>query len=556
MENLKFEELNISDWMLRAVKDMGYEEASPIQSQAIPLILEGHDIIGQSQTGTGKTASFGIPCLEKIDPDDRKLQALILCPTRELAIQVSEEFRKLLKFKDNIRVLPIYGGQPIDRQILALKKGAQVIIGTPGRVMDHMRRHTLKMATVKYVVLDEADEMLDMGFRDDIELILDKVPEERQTVMFSATMSDEVLDLSKRYLINPEYVKISRKELTVPNIEQIYFDVKEKYKLEALCRLIDVYAPKLAIVFCNTKKRVDDVTEQLLGRGYFADGLHGDLKQPQRDRVMQKFRNGAIEILVATDVAARGIDVENVDIVFNYDIPQDEEYYVHRIGRTGRAGKSGIAFTFCVGREIYKLRDIMTYTKTKIRQEMLPTLDDMEKNKTDVFVEKLRNVISQGDLEKFAAIAEDITDDDITILDVAAALIKMNIGEAIADYSAAENDLNVKRPTRVSAEPASKDMVRLFINAGKNNKIRAKDIVGAFAGETGVPGQVIGAIDIYDDFAYVDVPFEYAKDIIEGMKNSRIKGRKISIEKAKKIKLPKSPFKSSKKTKTKDRKHL
>ena len=545
MENLKFEEMNISDWMLRAVKDMGFEEASPIQSQAIPLILEGHDIIGQSQTGTGKTASFGIPCLEKIDPDDRKLQALILCPTRELAIQVSEEFRKLLKFKDNIRVLPIYGGQPIDRQILALKKGAQVIIGTPGRVMDHMRRHTLKMANVKYVVLDEADEMLDMGFRDDIELILDKVPEERQTVMFSATMSDEILDLSKKYLSNPEYVKISRKALTVPNIEQIYFDVKEKYKLEALCRLIDVYSPKLAIVFCNTKKRVDDVTEQLLGRGYFADGLHGDLKQAQRDRVMQKFRNGAIEILVATDVAARGIDVDDVDIVFNYDIPQDEEYYVHRIGRTGRAGKSGTAFTFCVGREIYKLRDIMTYTKTKIRQELLPTLDDIEKNKTDVFVEKIRAAITQGGLEKYAAIAEDMLDDDTNIIDIAAALIKMNLGEYVSDYSAAENDLNVKNPLG-SAEPKSKDMVRLFVNAGKNSKICTKDIVGAFAGETGVPGQVIGAIDIYDDFAYVDVPFEYAKDIIDGMKNSRIKGRKISIEKAKKTKFARPKSKSKK----------
>ncbi len=550
MENLKFEDMPVSDWTLKAIKDMGFEEASPIQSQAIPLILNGYDIIGQSQTGTGKTASFAIPCLEKIEPEDRKLQALILCPTRELAIQVSEEFRKLLKFKDNIRVLPIYGGQPIDRQILALKKGAQVIIGTPGRVMDHMERHTLKMATVKYVVLDEADEMLDMGFREDIEFIIDKVPQERQTVMFSATMSDEILDLSKKYLKNPEYVKISRKELTVPNIEQIYFDIKEKYKLEALCRLIDVYSPKLAIVFCNTKKRVDDVTEQLLGRGYFADGLHGDLKQPQRDRVMQKFRNGAIEILVATDVAARGIDVENIDIVFNYDIPQDEEYYVHRIGRTGRAGKSGIAFTFCVGKEIYKLRDIMTYAKTKIRKELLPTLDDIEKSKVNVFTDKIRSIISDGGLEKYAAIADELIDDDITAIDVAAALIKMNIGSSATDYSAAENDLNTHHIENI--KPKSKDMVRLFINAGKNNKIRAKDIVGAFAGETGVPGQGIGAIDIYDDFAYVDVPFEYARDIIDKMKNSKIKGRKISIEKAKKAFMSKRNSKQQKRAKYKN----
>ena len=416
--------------------------------------------------------------------------------------------------------------------------------------MDHMRRHTLKMATVKYVVLDEADEMLDMGFRDDIELILNKVPEERQTVMFSATMSQEILELSKKYLNNPEFVKISRKELTVPNIEQVYFDVKEKYKLEALCRLIDVYSPKLAIVFCNTKKRVDDVTEQLLGRGYFADGLHGDLKQPQRDRVMQKFRNGAIEILVATDVAARGIDVDDVDIVFNYDIPQDEEYYVHRIGRTGRAGKSGMAFTFCVGKEIYKLRDIMTYAKTKIKHQLLPTLDDIEKNKTDVFIDKVKSVISNGNLEKFAAIAENMLDDETEMIDIAAALIKINMGEMSSDYSSAENDLNVKNP-HGNAEPKSKDMVRLYVNAGKNNKIKAKDIVGAFAGETGVPGQLIGAIDIYDDFAYVDVPFEYAKEIIDGMKNRKIKGRKVNIEKAKKTRsfkfLPKRSGKNRKK---------
>ncbi|MCI1930463.1 MAG: DEAD/DEAH box helicase [Clostridia bacterium] len=535
MDNLKFEEMNLSDWTLKAVKDMGFEEASQIQSQAIPLIMAKKDVIGQSQTGTGKTAAFGIPCLEMIDVDNRHLQALILCPTRELAIQVSEEFRKLLKFKDNIRVLPIYGGQPIDRQIMALKKGAQVVIGTPGRVMDHMRRHTLKMGTVKYVVLDEADEMLDMGFREDIETILEKVPEERQTVMFSATMSDEILSLSKKYLKAPEYIKISRKELTVPQIEQCYFDVREKNKLEALCRLIDVYSPKLAIVFCNTKKRVDDVTEQLLGRGYFADGLHGDLKQQQRDRVMQKFRSGAIEILVATDVAARGIDVDNVDIVFNYDIPDNEEYYVHRIGRTGRAGKSGTAFTFCSGREIYKLRDIMTYAKTKIEKRLLPTLDDIEQTKTDVFVEKLRNVINKGGLEKYAEVAENMLDDDTALIDVAAALIKMQLGNTIADYSSSENDLNPVNPKNVS-KPVSKDkdMVRLFVNAGKNNKIRAKDIVGAFAGETGVPGQLIGEIKIYDDFAYVDVPYEYAKEIIEGMKNSKIKGKRISIEKAKK----------------------
>ena len=349
MEHLRFEDMQLSKEIYQAVLDMGFEEATPIQSQAIPLVKAGKDIIGQSQTGTGKTAAFGIPCLERIDPDDRRLQALILCPTRELAIQVSEEFRKLLKYKDNIRVVPIYGGQPIDRQILALKKGAQVVIGTPGRVMDHMRRRTLKMETVQMMILDEADEMLDMGFREDIETILVKIPEDHQTLLFSATLSPEILDITRRFQRDPEYVKIVRKELTVPNIEQYYFDVKEKTKLEALTRIIDVYMPNLAMVFCNTKKRVDDLVELLQGRGYFAEGLHGDLKQAQRDKVMQKFRNGTIEILVATDVAARGIDVDDIDIVFNYDVPQDEEYYVHRIGRTGRAGRSGKGLHFFRG---------------------------------------------------------------------------------------------------------------------------------------------------------------------------------------------------------------
>ena len=544
MEHLKFEELPISKATLRAVLEMGFEEATPIQSEAIPLILNGSDVIGQSQTGTGKTASFGIPCLEHIDPQSRKLQALILCPTRELAIQVSEEFRKLLKFRSNIMVLPIYGGQPIDRQILSLKKGVQVVIGTPGRVMDHMRRRTLKMDHVKYVVLDEADEMLDMGFREDMETILSQVPEERQTVMFSATMSPEILELSKLYMKEPELVKISRKTLTVPQIEQVYFDVKEKYKLEALCRLIDSYEPKLAIVFCNTKRRVDDVVEQLLGRGYFADGLHGDLKQTQRDRVMQKFRNGSIEILVATDVAARGIDVDDVDMVFNYDLPQDEEYYVHRIGRTGRAGRSGKAFTFCTGKEIYKLRDIMRYTKTKIIQQKLPTLTDMEATKTGIFMDKVKAVTEEGSLNRFAEIVEQIMEgagEDCSAMDVAAALVKMQLGDSFADFNEAENDLNTpnkfvgaKKDTEEKGE-----MVRLFINAGRNSQIRAKDIVGAFAGETGMPGKLIGSIEIYDDFTYVDVPYSYAKDIVRQMEGNKIKGRKVNVERAKKGKITK-----------------
>ena len=534
MEHFKFEDMNISPEICQAVLDMGFEEATPIQSQAIPLIQQGRDIIGQSQTGTGKTAAFGIPCLERIQADDRRLQALILCPTRELAIQVSEEFRKLLKYKENIRVVPIYGGQPIDRQILALKKGAQVVIGTPGRVMDHMRRRTLKMETVQMMILDEADEMLDMGFREDIETILVKIPEDHQTLLFSATLSPEILDITKRFQKDPAYVKIVRKELTVPSIEQYYFDVREKTKLEALTRIIDVYMPNLAMVFCNTKKRVDDLVELLQGRGYFAEGLHGDLKQAQRDKVMQKFRNGTIEILVATDVAARGIDVDDIDIVFNYDVPQDEEYYVHRIGRTGRAGRSGKAFTFCVGKEIYKLRDIMRYTKTKIVQQKLPTLSDVEEMKTNIFLEKIKDSIQSGGLTKYVNLVERLMDEDFAAIDIAAALLKHNLADVRTDDLDVLEDINCDETNLYGGD--SEKMVRIFLNAGKKQKIRAKDIVGAIANEAGVPGKALGAIDLFDDYTFVDVPREYLRDVIHGMKHAKIKNKKVHVEVAKKDK--------------------
>ena len=534
MEHLRFEDMNISNEICRAVLDMGFEEATPIQSQAIPVILEGKDIIGQSQTGTGKTAAFGIPLLERINPEDRRLQALILCPTRELAIQVSEEFRKLLKYKDNIRVLPIYGGQPIDRQIAALRKGTQVVIGTPGRVMDHMRRRTIKAETVQMMVLDEADEMLDMGFREDIETILVKIPEEHQTLLFSATLSPEILDITKRFQKNPEFIKIVRKELTVPNIEQYYFDVKEKTKLDALCRIIDVYDPKLAMVFCNTKKRVDDLVEMLQGRGYFAEGLHGDLKQAQRDKVMQKFRNGTIEILVATDVAARGIDVDDIDVVFNYDVPQDEEYYVHRIGRTGRAGKAGKAFTFCVGKEIYKLRDIMRYTKTKIQQQKLPTLSDVEEMKPNIYLEKIKGIIEEGHLTKYIHLVDRLMEEDYTSIDIAAALLKDHLSDVNADDIDALDDINLGGTELYGGE--GEKMVRLFINAGKKSKIRAKDIVGAIANEAGIPGKTLGEIAIFDEYTFVDVPNEFVRDILHGMKHAKIKGKRVHIEIAKKEK--------------------
>ena len=322
---MKFDELELQSSLLRAVTEMGFEEMTPIQAQAIPVVLSGQDIIGQAQTGTGKTAAFGLPILQNIDPKKKSLQAVILCPTRELAIQVSEEMHKFAKFLHGIKIVPIYGGQEIVRQIKALKAGTQIVIGTPGRVMDHMRRKTVKFDDVKIVALDEADEMLNMGFREDIETILRDVPGERQTLLFSATMPQPIMEIARMYQHNAVHIRVVKKELTVPKIEQYYYEVRPKAKLDALTRLLDMYAPKLSLIFCNTKRQVDELVTALQARGYFAEGLHGDLKQQQRDRVMNSFRGGKTDILVATDVAARGIDVDDVEAVFNYDVPQDDE---------------------------------------------------------------------------------------------------------------------------------------------------------------------------------------------------------------------------------------
>ena len=401
MEPVRFEDLGVDERILRAVTEMGFEEATPIQAKAIPEVMTGQDIIGQAQTGTGKTASFGIPMLQKVDPKNKHVQAIVLCPTRELAIQSADEIRKLAKFMHGIKVLPIYGGQDIVKQIRSLKTGVQVLIGTPGRVMDHMRRHTIKLDDLKIVVLDEADEMLNMGFREDIETILSQTPEERQTLLFSATMPQPIMEIARTYQKNAKIVKVVKRELTVANIEQYYYEVRPKNKEEVLSRLLDIYNPALSVVFCNTKRQVDELVEGLKGRGYFAEGLHGDMKQQQRDRVMNGFRNGRTEILVATDVAARGIDVDDVDAVFNYDLPQDDEYYVHRIGRTGRAGKNGKAFTFITGREFYKLKDIQRYCRTKIIAKQVPSLNDVANVKADKIFEKVAGMIDEDNLKPY-----------------------------------------------------------------------------------------------------------------------------------------------------------
>lgn len=523
MKKLKFEDMEFSQEIKKAVSDMGFEEASPIQSQAIPYILEGKDVIGQAQTGTGKTAAFGVPILEMCDEENRQLQAIVLCPTRELCIQVAEEISKLAKYKKNVYILPVYGGQPIERQIKALKKGVQIVIGTPGRVIDHLNRHTLKPGNINMVVLDEADEMFDMGFRDDIELILGKMPEDRQTVFFSATMPQEIMSFAKKFQKNPEIIKVVHKELTVPKVEQYYFELKPNMKTEILCRLIDIYNPKLSLVFCNTKRKVDELVLELQGRGYFADGLHGDLKQTQRDKVMSTFRSGNIDILVATDVAARGIDVDDVDIVFNYDIPQDEEYYVHRIGRTARAGREGTAFSFVVGRDIYKLKDIQKYTKTKIMRKDLPTLGDVEEKKIDILLDKIRHELDNEEISKYQNIIDTLLEEDYNSIDIASAILKMYMDENKKD---GHEDLDLDA-VNTGAEAG---MVRLFVNIGRRENISPRHIVGAITGETSLPRKSIGKVDIYDKFTFVEVPKEYVKEVLVGLKNHKIKGKKINIE--------------------------
>ena len=524
---MKFDELNIDERILRAIEDMGFEETSPIQTQAIPAVCEGIDVVGQAQTGTGKTAAYTIPMLMKIDPQIKKPQAIVLGPTRELAVQVAEEIRKLAKYMSDIKVLPVYGGQEIVRQIKSLKTGVQIIVGTPGRVMDHMRRKTVKFDNINMVILDEADEMLDMGFREDMETILTETPEDRQTVMFSATMPKAIMDIARNFQKDARIIKVVRKELTVSNIEQFYYEVRPKNKTEVLCRLIDIYNPRLSVVFCNTKRQVDELISELKGRGYFADGIHGDMKQQQRDRVMDDFRSGKVDILIATDVAARGIDVDDVDMVFNYDIPQDEEYYVHRIGRTGRAGRSGMALSFISGKEVYKLKDIERYCKTKILAKPVPSLDDVKNTKLDNMFDKIRQTIEEGGLTDMVNLVEEhVNQEEYTSMDMAAALLKMLIGDTLDREDEVEE-------FHFDTDKDDSRMVRLFINIGKKDKIKPANILGAIAGESGMPGKLVGAIDMMDNYTFVDVPAIHAEKILKAMNdNVQIKGRRVNVEKA------------------------
>ncbi|HLD21273.1 MAG TPA: DEAD/DEAH box helicase, partial [Patescibacteria group bacterium] len=426
MHTIPFNELPLSKEIQKAISEMGFEEASPIQTQTIPLLLDGQDIIGQAQTGTGKTAAFAIPIIEKIDVTQKTIQAVILCPTRELAIQISEEFQKLLKYHRTIFVVPIYGGQPIQRQMQSLRQRPQIIIATPGRMMDHIERKSITLNDVRIIVLDEADEMLNMGFRESIEEILNYTPKEKQTVLFSATMPRAIAALTKKYQNNPKHIQVAHKKVSALKIEQFSIEVRPSMKLEVLSRLIDVYNVKSGVVFCNTKRQVDEVVTHLKARGYSAQAIHGDLRQTERDRVMKAFKNKKIDLLVATDVAARGIDVEDLEVVFNYDVPQDEEYYVHRIGRTGRAGKSGRAFTFASGKQSYLLRQIQRYTQAHIVPHPIPSLNDIEEIKFVAHTEKIKETLQKGKLDTHIGRVEKLMKEgEYTSIDIAAALLKM-----------------------------------------------------------------------------------------------------------------------------------
>lgn len=563
MANILFSEMELSPEIKRAVEDLGFEEATSIQAQSIPLILSGRDVIGHSQTGTGKTAAFSIPAIEKIDPSmGWKTQVLILCPTRELAVQACDEIQKFSKYKSRIRTVPVYGGQPIERQLRALQQGAQIVVGTPGRVMDHLRRHTLKLGNLKMVILDEADEMLSMGFREDIETILQDIPEERQTLLFSATMSPEIMRLTGQYQKNPELIKVAHTQMTVPSIEQFYYEVPMGKKVEVLSRLLDIYNPKRSMVFCNTKKQVDELVSALQLRGYLTEGLHGDMKQQTRTHVMDMFKSGNIDVLVATDVAARGIDVDDIGAVFNYDIPQDVEYYVHRIGRTGRAGKDGRAFTFVSGRrQVYELRDIMNFTKAKIELRAVPSSAEVLETKSNQFLQKVKKAVQEGGLEDYIKILDQLLEEDCTSVDVAAALIKMCLnkdgGDLAAaraddaifmaesrrmassrirgDYFSGKNGNGKRAPYPSSRRPAasrerfSRDddtMANVIISIGRDQRVSANHILGALAGETGLPGKAFGRIEIQDSYTVVGVPKEHLNRVVEAMQGTKIMGRK------------------------------
>lgn len=529
---MQFKELGLSDELLSAVKSMGFDEMTEIQEKSIPVIMKGLDIIGRSNTGTGKTAAFGIPVIEKILQNDSDfIQTLILCPTRELAQQACEEIKKFSKYKNWVKPLAIFGGVSIDKQIYQLKRGVNIIIGTPGRIIDHINRHTLKLQNLKTIVLDEADEMLQMGFREDIENILQYIPKERQTILFSATMPPEILAITHKYQNNPILIKTNTKSKTVESIEQYYYIVPMGKKFDALDLLLIKNQPKSSMIFCNTKKMVDELTNILVSKGYKAAGIHGDMKQLQRTSVMNSFKSGKTSILVATDVAARGIDVNGIDAVFNFDLPQDNEYYIHRIGRTGRAGKSGTAYTLvCNRKQVSDLNMIAKNTKSVIKESELPNKSEL----VDIEIENYEKFISHLADKKIYKESYDLInillEKGWTYENISVYLLNYLFGAKLQNIP----DVKVIKYNNFylpDNKNINKRTAKVNINLGKNQKINPNYILGALVDATGISGKSFGKINIHDNFTTVDVPINKIDYIVKSMKNSKINGNRVIVKK-------------------------
>ena len=523
MENLKFKELGLNEDILKAINDMGFEEPSKIQAKVIPILLEGNDVIGQAQTGTGKTLAFGAPVLSSISTDGKGIKCLVLAPTRELAIQVNDELVRIAKHL-KVKILPVYGGQPIDRQIKSIRKGIDVIVGTPGRVLDLIRRNVIDLKSIEFLVLDEADEMLNMGFIDDIEEIIKNTNEDRKTLLFSATMPAPIKKLARRYMKeDAQHVSIVKNDITCSNVDQYYFEVKHQDRFETLCRVLDVDEPTAAIIFCKTKKGVDELVASMQSRGYSVEGMHGDMPQNHRMNTLKKFKDGSLEFLVATDVAARGIDVENVTHVINYDLPQDSESYVHRIGRTGRANREGVAYTLVTPREYMALKQIQKNTKGKIKRKEIPTIDDIFYSKYRNIYDRVKVCAEGEDYKRFVPLVAEL-DDEFNLVDVAAALMQM-IYEKEVSYDYTENTIgNYKEK-----------YVRLFLNIGKKDKAGPKTLL-QFLNSCGVGKHEIGDIDILEKFLFIDATEEAAQVIVKKCTNKKFNGRKVRVEYANKKK--------------------
>lgn len=540
---MRFSDLNLSKEVLQATDDMGFESPSEVQEATIPLILEGRDVLAQAQTGTGKTASFGIPMIEGIEDKSYDLQGLVLVPTRELARQVSDELKKLAKYKKFINIVPIYGGADMSKQLRDLKKGADIVVGTPGRVMDHMKRKTIVLDDLKFLTLDEADEMFDMGFRDDMKTIIEKTNPHRQTLFFSATFDNDIKEFSRLYQVDPEKVIIEKKELTAEKIEQFYLELNRNMKTEILNRLILIHKPKKSIIFCNTKRMVESLEVEIAQRGYKVDSLHGDMRQSSRDNVMKKFRNGTIDVLIATDVAARGLDVSDIDLVFNYDLPQQAEYYVHRIGRTARAGKKGASFTFVTSKDYPKFREIEKYANIKMEKMKLPTKADVERESLDnLFDNVKKNIIKAEDQENYTEVLNKLLAEGNSLYDITASLLKM--------VNESSNKTKIKNLDRVdygkkfemskksdSSKRKSKDKgmkkikgPKIFINKGKRDDLDSRDIIKFLGKYTNLTPSDIGRINIMPNFSFVEIPKNMIKDAIRDIDGKNLKGKSIKAE--------------------------